>query len=69
MRFRRVGARSFLRLNNEKFSGQMLFGDCGAFPTQKRQFLRLKHPILLNSMETGASRMAAPSTTLFLIST
>ena len=66
MRFRRVGARSFLRLNNEKFSGQMLFGDCGAFRTQKD--IPPLHPILLNSMER-VLRMAAPSTTLFLIST
>lgn len=31
MRFRRVGAREFLRLNDPKFASLDLFGDCGAF--------------------------------------
>lgn len=31
MRFRRVGAREFLRLNSPKFADLQLFGDCGAF--------------------------------------
>lgn len=31
MRFRRVGAREFLRLNKPEFAGLSLFGDCGAF--------------------------------------
>lgn len=31
MRFRRVGARAFLRLDNAKFANLSLFGDCGAF--------------------------------------
>jgi len=31
MRFRRVGARAFLRLDQPKFSHLDLFGDCGAF--------------------------------------
>lgn len=31
MRFRRVGAREFLRLNRPEFSDLALFGDCGAF--------------------------------------
>lgn len=44
MRFRRVGARSFLRLNNEKFSGQMLFGDCGAFSYAKETVPPFKAP-------------------------
>ncbi|WP_426025051.1 tRNA-guanine transglycosylase DpdA [Brevundimonas sp. TSRC1-1] len=31
MRFRRVGAREFLRLNKPEFANLALFGDCGAF--------------------------------------
>ncbi len=31
MRLRRVGARKFLRLENETFKDKMLLGDCGAF--------------------------------------
>jgi hypothetical protein len=31
MRFHRVGAREFLRLNKPKFSSMPIFGDCGAF--------------------------------------
>jgi hypothetical protein len=31
MRFRRVGARKFLRLDRPAFAGMMLMGDCGAF--------------------------------------
>jgi hypothetical protein len=31
MRFRRDGARAFLRYSEEKFPGSLLFGDCGAF--------------------------------------
>lgn len=31
MRFRRVGAREFLRLDKPEFAGLALFGDCGAF--------------------------------------
>jgi hypothetical protein len=31
MRFRRVGAREFLRLKGERFSHMTIFGDCGAF--------------------------------------
>jgi hypothetical protein len=31
MRFRRVGAREFLRLNDAKFKHFSIFGDCGAF--------------------------------------
>lgn len=31
MRFRRVGARTFLRLDNPRFSKMMIVGDCGAF--------------------------------------
>lgn len=31
MRFRRVGAREFLRLNTPEFADLALFGDCGAF--------------------------------------
>jgi hypothetical protein len=31
MRFRRVGARAFLRLEAPQFAGLALFGDCGAF--------------------------------------
>ncbi|MBL1265494.1 tRNA-guanine transglycosylase DpdA [Candidatus Methylomicrobium oryzae] len=31
MRFRRIGAREFLRLNHPKFSHLDIFGDCGAF--------------------------------------
>ncbi len=31
MRFRRVGAREFLRLNKPEFADLSLFGDCGAF--------------------------------------
>lgn len=31
MRFRRDGARAFLRYNERKFPGSLVFGDCGAF--------------------------------------
>lgn len=31
MRFRRLGARSFLRLEQKRFSKMSIFGDCGAF--------------------------------------
>ena len=31
MRFRRVGARTFLRLNKPQFQGKYVFGDCGTF--------------------------------------
>jgi hypothetical protein len=31
MRFRRVGARTFLRLDSARFSAMPIFGDCGAF--------------------------------------
>jgi hypothetical protein len=31
MRFRRVGARSFLRLESKKYANMSIFGDCGAF--------------------------------------
>jgi hypothetical protein len=31
MRFYRVGAREFLRLNNPKYASMPIFGDCGAF--------------------------------------
>lgn len=31
MRFKRVGARAFLRLDKPKFASMSLFGDCGAF--------------------------------------
>jgi hypothetical protein len=31
MRFRRVGARAFLRLNHRRFRQMSIFGDCGAF--------------------------------------
>jgi len=35
MRFRREGARSFLRYPEDKFPGSLLFGDCGAFQYHK----------------------------------
>ena len=35
MRFRRVGAREFLRLNKPKFAKLSIFGDCGAFTYHK----------------------------------
>lgn len=35
MRFRRVGAREFLRLNTPQFSNLDIFGDCGAFTYHK----------------------------------
>lgn len=31
MRFRRIGARAFLRMNNERLGHLPIFGDCGAF--------------------------------------
>ena len=36
MRFRRVGARTFLRLDTPKFANLDLFGDCGAFTYVKQ---------------------------------
>ncbi|PRY83817.1 tRNA-guanine transglycosylase DpdA [Donghicola tyrosinivorans] len=35
MRFRRVGAREFLRLDDPKYAGLDIFGDCGAFSYHK----------------------------------
>src|ERR1700733_11290050 len=35
MRFRRVGARKFLRLDSPKFKSFPIFGDCGAFTYHK----------------------------------
>ena len=35
MRFRRVGAREFLRLNKPEFADLSIFGDCGAFTYNK----------------------------------
>lgn len=39
MRFLRVGARKFLRLDTEALRGKLLFGDCGAF-----SFAKLEEP-------------------------
>lgn len=39
MRFLRVGARAFLRLESEQFRNKLLFGDCGAF-----SFVKLDEP-------------------------
>jgi hypothetical protein len=36
MRFQRVGAREFLRLNKPEFASLSIFGDCGAFTYHKR---------------------------------
>src|SRR3546814_17282985 len=35
MRFRRVGARTFLRLDKPEFAHLPIFGDCGAFTYHK----------------------------------
>jgi hypothetical protein len=35
MRFRRVGARQFLRLDRPEFADKLIFGDCGAFSYAK----------------------------------
>src|SRR5262249_11297696 len=35
MRFRRVGARKFLRFDGTKYPGTSVFGDCGAFSYHK----------------------------------
>ena len=37
MRFRRVGAREFLRLTKPEFAGLSIFGDCGAFTYHKEK--------------------------------
>jgi hypothetical protein len=37
MRFRRVGARAFLRLDRPEFAGLDIFGDCGAFTYSDRE--------------------------------
>ncbi|NGX16018.1 tRNA-guanine transglycosylase DpdA [Wenzhouxiangella sp. XN24] len=37
MRFRREGARRFLRLEDQKFREMLLFGDCGAFSYHKEE--------------------------------
>jgi hypothetical protein len=39
MRFRRIGARAFLRLNHRRFAHMSIFGDCGAF-----SYAHLKQP-------------------------
>ena len=39
MRFRRVGAREFLRFREDDYPGSLMFGDCGAFSYHK-----LEHP-------------------------
>jgi hypothetical protein len=36
MRFRREGARKFLRYSEDRFPGSLLFGDCGAFTYRNR---------------------------------
>ncbi|MFL4469003.1 tRNA-guanine transglycosylase DpdA [Tateyamaria armeniaca] len=38
MRFRRVGAREFLRLREKDFPGSLMFGDCGAFTYHKLEY-------------------------------
>ena len=38
MRFRRVGAREFLRFREEDYPGSLVFGDCGAFSYHKMEF-------------------------------
>jgi len=37
MRFRRDGARRFLRYTEDKFPGSLIFGDCGAFNYRKQK--------------------------------
>ena len=37
MRFRRMGARTFLRLERPEFSNMPIFGDCGAFTYHKEE--------------------------------
>lgn len=39
MRFRREGARAFLRYSEEKYPGSLIFGDCGAF-----QYVKMEVP-------------------------
>lgn len=39
MRFRREGARTFLRYHEDKFPGTLVFGDCGAF-----QYVKMAEP-------------------------
>lgn len=38
MRFRREGARSFLRYPEQRFPGSLMFGDCGAFQYHAQEF-------------------------------
>lgn len=38
MRFRREGARRFLRYGEDKYPGSLLFGDCGAFTYRDQKF-------------------------------
>lgn len=38
MRFRRVGAREFLRFREQDFPGSLMFGDCGAFTYHKFEY-------------------------------
>jgi hypothetical protein len=37
MRFRRVGAKVFLRLNHDRFAGMPIYGDCGAFSYHREE--------------------------------
>ena len=38
MRFRRVGAREFLRFREQDYPGSLMFGDCGAFTYNKLEY-------------------------------
>lgn len=38
MRFRRIGAREFLRFREEDYPGSFMFGDCGAFSYHRQEY-------------------------------
>ena len=58
MRFRREGARRFLRYSLERFPGSMLMGDCGAFTYRNLPEPPYEPTIPPNSMPTAASLTA-----------
>ena len=69
MRFRREGARKFLRYPLERFPGSMMMGDCGAFTYETF----LNHPIEPKTPQSSTAmpglRMAVRQTISSSIST
>ncbi|WP_287378210.1 hypothetical protein [Mesorhizobium sp.] len=69
MRFRRVGARTFLRLDTPEFAHLPIFGDCGAFTYHKEELPPYTPEDTAEFYDDGDLRMAARSITSSSIST